>query len=369
MAPFDNLSVDLRSDTVTRATSAMRFSMSFATTDDMLYRCDDNLNKLECLLSDLFGMTAVWMPSCTMANLVALLICSTRPGAEIILGEQSHINIFERKNAASYGGFGYLPLPDRHGRIDVDQIAEALVFENEFFARKVCLCLENTHNLSGGLAFPKEYLASVCDLSRSQGVRVHIDGARIFNASVFCGEKLNAWAMDVGPQSMSISLSKALGTPAGGALLLQSSDESELARRIRKSLGGTMHTGAGYLAAAAVAVLGGDYYEKVVPQISRDHLLAKNFASELSNISGCQIVNDVQTNIVYASVQGKSPTEVMEILKKEKIYCSILSPSFVGVSAKGATKNGAPVRFVFHRGITAVDVERVIGEVFNMCNN
>jgi threonine aldolase len=247
--------IDLRSDTVTAITASQRVAMAYAVTGDMLYEDDRYVSELEHRLALWFGVDdCVWMPSCTMANLVALALASSR-GDEIIVGATSHINALERKNAASLLGVSYAALPDSNGRLDISDLSSTLAVESEFQPHQSAIALENTHNLAGGRAFHPSYLQTVCAIAGANSLAVHVDGARIFNASVALAVPLAEWFRSAELGSMSLSLSKALGTPAGGALLVRTLDDGRRARRHRKALGGTMHTGAGYLASAALAIV------------------------------------------------------------------------------------------------------------------
>jgi len=353
--------IDLRSDTVTEMSAEMRTALAFAVTGDMLYGDDPYVRRLEESLQELFGLSAVWMPSCTMANLVAVNLLSRGAGSELILGSTSHINVFERKNGALAGGMAYKEIRDSAGRITVKDLENAITEESEFFPQQAGVAVENTHNLAGGRAFPPDHLRRLCEIARRRGLRMHLDGARIFNASLALDVPLTAWRLSgLGPDSLSVSLSKGLGTPAGAALLLKHTDDIPRAHRVRKALGGTMHTGAGYLAAAAVVLLRPERYAEVEAQLAADHRRAKWFADELEQIKGCQIVSPVETNIVYVALVIPAATAVGE-LRKQGILCSILS--LHAVEATASLRDSTPLRFVFHRGILDQDVLRTVEAV------
>ena len=353
--------VDLRSDTVTEMPAEMRAAMAYAVTGDMLYGNDHNVSQLEENVGELFGLTAVWMPSCTMANLVAVILLNRGAGSELILGATSHINVFERKNGTLSGGMAYKAIPDSGGRIALRDLEGAITEESEFFPMQAGLALENTHNLAGGRTFHPEYLRRLCQLARERGLRIHLDGARIFNASVALDVPLQSWRLNgEGPDSIATSLSKGLGTPAGAALMVTHPEDVSRARRIRKALGGTMHTGAGYLAAAALVLLRPERYDDLRTQLTRDHDRAKRFANEIREIAGCTVVAPVETNIVYLTLDIPASVAVSE-LRKQGILCSILSLDTAGALA--VVRDHTPLRFVFHRGILDADVVYAVGAI------
>jgi threonine aldolase len=355
--------IDLRSDTVTEMPMQDRLAMAYAITGDMLYGEDKYINTLESMFSDLFYMHGIWVPSCTMANLIAILLCRSGLASEVLVGESSHINTFERKNATFVGGIAYKPFDDIGGNISIEELNRAYVAESNFFPLQVAVALENTHNLAGGRTFMPSYLSEVCEWARQKRMRVHLDGARIFNASVRAGVPLSAWELDGdGPDTIAISLSKGLGTPAGGLLLVRRSEERRSAEFIRKALGGTMHTGAGYLAAAVVKRLNGGFSGDVHNQIDRDHQLASMFAARLRKLPEINVVNKVETNIVYLTHSSLKGHEIVSRLQPKGILCSCLSTQGTLFGEEHSALN-KPVRFVFHRGIIESDVEFVIKEL------
>lgn len=357
--------IDLRSDTVTEMTPAMRMAMAYAVTGDMLYDDDAHVNDLEAEIGSRFGMRAIWMPSCTMANLIALVLCNKGPGCEVIVGASSHINVFERRNAVMVGGLAYKPIGDAGGRFELTDFQQSLVDESDFFPRQTAVALENTHNLAGGAASTSEQLLRIYRVAKSRELRIHLDGARIFNASVATGEPLSVWGGDdIGPDSIAVSLSKALGTPAGAVLLVRSREDARRAKRVRKALGGTMHTGAGYLAAAALVAVRQAGYAEIEVQIGQDHQRAQSFAASVALSNRCRILNRVDTNIVYVLVDGMSAKDVVARLRKAGILCSVLT--IAGVRRVASNVVDVPVRFVFHRGIVDADVAYAATVLRNM---
>jgi len=365
---FDNkfnsdVFLDFRSDTVTEMSTEMRTAMSYAVTGDMLYNDDKNIVQLETILSELFNMECIWTPSCTMSNLIGLLMAKKSYGYEIIVGQTSHINTFERKNATYFGGIAYKVLNDEGGFMNLEDIEKVYVEENEFFPKIVAIALENTHNLAGGTAFTPQYLYSVVNWAKSRGMKVHLDGARIFNASVALDAKLSDWSLNGdGVDSISLSLSKGLGTPAGGALLVRGRKEKMRAKYIRKSLGGTMHTGAGYLAAAACSQLNKGYEDGIKYQLEQDHNLTKYFFSELKKLQEYKVLNKVQTNILYLNHSKIMSTELVKLLKEKGILCICISESGISIQNDklNLQMNNTPIRFVIHRGILKKNIDFVL---------
>lgn len=363
-----NSVLDCRSDTVTEISAEMRLAMSCATTGDMLYDEDKNVAELEEILSDLFQMSCIWTPSTTMSNLIAILLLKRGIGCEILVGQTSHINVFERKNASLFGGISYKPLPDYNGRIDLDVIQSAYAAENEFFPDISALTLENTHNLCGGRVFSADYLNAVCDWVKDRNMLVHIDGARIFNASVALNTPLDVWGKHPAVYSMSISLSKGLGTSAGAALLMRGKANRKKAKYIRKSLGGTMHTGAGYLAAAGVQLLQKGYKQGIETQLKHDHAVTKQLATEISQLADYSILNPIDTNIIYLTHRKLPGALLARRLQDTGVLCSCLTPKaavFNASNDNSSEKNASitectPVRFVIHRGILDKDINSII---------
>jgi len=350
--------IDLRSDTIFNISDEMRVFIANAKASDMLYNEDQNVNKLEQILSELFNMEdCIWTPSCTMANLIGLLLSKNCLGCEILLGKNSHINKLERKNALFIGGFSYNLLPDYDGYLEPNAIQNAITKENEFYPEQVSIALENSHNLAGGVVFSPQYLKSVCEVALKNHLRVHLDGARIFNASVALNQPLSEWSLNKkGPDTISISLSKCLSTPSGGALLLKNYREKKRAKYLRKAIGGTMHTGAGFLAAAAVFQLNKWYDGVITSQIKKIHDLAKYLSVELNNISQdfC-VIHKVQTNIVYLSfINEKLGKQMKSSLHENKILCSFLGKTDMRPNEEYS------LRFVVHKDISKDDIDHVL---------
>jgi threonine aldolase len=285
--------IDLRSDTVTRPTRAMRQAMAEAPVGDDVYGEDPSVNALQERVAALTGKeSALFVPSGTMGNLSALLAHCAR-GREVIVGDESHIYWYEAGGASALGGLIYHPVPTQSdGRLAPDDIVAAIRPSrgNAHFAPTGVVCLENTHNRRGGQAIPATAFPAMVSVAEAHGVPVHLDGARLFNASIALGTPIRAWCDHA--TSVQLCLSKSLGAPVG-SVLAGSCDFIREAWRVRKMLGGGMRQ-AGVLAAACLVAL-----DTMVERLAEDHVHAKYLAEELASVAGIAIdPSDVQTNIV-----------------------------------------------------------------------
>jgi threonine aldolase len=283
--------IDLRSDTVTQPTTEMRHAMFEAEVGDDVYGEDPTVNRLEEMAAEKMGKeAAVFVASGTMGNLTAVLT-HTKRGDEIILGNEAHIFWYEVGSAAAFGGVVYHTVPnDNQGRIRLNDIQTAIRDENIHFPPTVLLCLENTHNRCGGAVLTTDYTKKACDLAHKKGLKVHLDGARIFNAAVALGVPASSLAQDV--DSVTFCVSKGLGAPVG-SLLCGSKEYIERARKVRKMLGGGMRQ-AGIIAAAGIVAL-----ERMIDRLAEDHANAQKLANGLGQIRGIKLGQmSVPTNII-----------------------------------------------------------------------
>jgi threonine aldolase len=288
--------VDLRSDTVTRPTPAMRRAMSRAEVGDDVFREDPTVNRLERIAAERLGMeSALFVPSGTMGNLVALLTHCGR-GEEIILGDQSHTFLFEQGGMAALGGIVPRTIPNQpDGTLRLEDIEGAVRSENIHFPRSRLVCLENTHNICNGMPLSPAYCEEVARLAHGRNMKVHLDGARIFHAAVALQTEASELAKHV--DSVTFCLSKGLCAPVGSLLCGEESFISE-ARRRRKVLGGGMRQ-AGVLAAAGIVAL-----EEMVERLAETHERAEELALGLSEMNGVE-VSPVRTNILYFRLVGR----------------------------------------------------------------
>jgi len=293
--------VDMRSDTITQPTTAMRQAMSEAKVGDDVFGEDPTVNRLEEMVAKrLEKEAALFVASGTMANLVSQLTHCGR-GDEMILGDQSHMFVYEQGGSAALGGIHPRSLenmPD--GTIALEDIETAIRPDNIHFPRTKLIVLENTHNRCNGSALDVDYIHSVAEIAGRYGLKLHIDGARLFNASAALGVDARDLVDDA--DSVSICLSKGLAAPAGSVVSGRSDFISE-ARRNRKVVGGGMRQ-AGILAAAGIVAL-----TEMVDRLSDDHENAGKLAEGLADMEGLFIDLDVvTTNIVYVDLTHETLT-------------------------------------------------------------
>lgn len=325
--------IDLRSDTVTRPTAAMREAMYRAEVGDDVFGEDATVNRLQSLAADLLGAeAALFAPSGTQCNLLALLSHCER-GDEYIVGQDAHTYRYEGGGAAVLGSIQPQPLDfEADGTLDLSRVASAIKPDDSHFARTRLLCLENTQ---GGRVLPLAYLDEAGDFARTKKLRLHLDGARLFNASVRQGVAAKRIAQPF--DSVSVCLSKGLGAPAG-SVLCGSRELIQAARRWRKMLGGGMRQ-VGILAAAGVYAL-----ENHVERLADDHENAAALARGLASIDGLAVdPAAVQTNMVFVDVGDRGPA-LTQYLKSRGVIVS----------------DGDVLRLVTHLGIEQKDVEVIV---------
>ena len=330
-----NTLIDLRSDTVTRPTAAMRAAMASAEVGDDVYGDDPTVNKLQRVTAELFGFeAALFAPTGTQSNLIGLLTHCSR-GDEYLVGQEAHTYKYEGGGAAVLGSIQPQPLPQQaDGSLALHDIAAAIKPDDVHFAKTRVLALENT---IGGRVLSRDYLDAATTLAREHGLIAHLDGARICNAAVQQGISLQA--ATAGFDSVSVCLSKGLGTPVG-SVLCGSKEMIHRAVRWRKMLGGGMRQ-AGILAAAGLYAL-----EHHVARLADDHDNAALLAKGLSEIDGIHTTLP-QTNIVYADI----PTDCCAALEKHLTECGI-----------NATVK-PHMRLVTHLDVSRHDVEHVVKEI------
>ncbi len=284
--------LDLRSDTVTQPTTGMRQAMAHAHVGDDVYGEDPSVTQLERRAAELMGKErALFVPSGTMANLIAVR-CHTQPGDAMLAGEGAHVYLYEGGGAAALAGV-HSVIVGRGGLFDADELEAALYPSDAHFARPRLVCIENTHNRSGGRVFPQLDQLEIARTCRKLGLRLHLDGARIFNAA--CAQGTTPQALTLPFDSVSFCLSKGLGAPVG-SLLCGSRELIDQAHRVRKMLGGGMRQ-AGVLAAAGSYAL-----EHHVERLALDHANAAAFADGLARVPAVKAVRQPETNIVVFEV-------------------------------------------------------------------
>ena len=324
--------IDLRSDTVTRPSAAMRAEMAAAEVGDDVYGDDPTVNRLQALAAALFGYeAALFAPSGTQTNLIALLVHCGR-GDEYLVGQQAHTYKYEGGGAAVLGSIQPQPLTQGpSGEMQLADIAAAIKPDDIHFARSRLLALENT---IGGRVIGADYLKAATDLARQYGLATHLDGARICNAAVQQGISLSAAVR--GFDSVSVCLSKGLGAPVGSVLCGSHAFIAQ-ALRWRKMLGGGMRQ-AGMLAAAGIYAL-----EHNIPRLAEDHDNALHLAQGLATISGLR-VQLPQTNIVYVDMAPEHCAGLAAALSENGISASV----------------GPHMRMVTHMDVSRADVDKVV---------
>jgi threonine aldolase len=324
--------IDLRSDTVTQPTPAMREAMARAEVGDDVFGDDPTVNRLQEICAERFRMEAgLFFPSGTQSNLAALMAHCQR-GEECIVGQDAHTYRYEGGGMAVLGSIQPQPLQNRpDGTLDPAQIEAAIKPDDAHFAITRLLALENT---IGGKVLSRAYMAEVIALARRRGLSIHLDGARIFNASVKLGMPVDA--LCEGFDSVSVCLSKGLGTPAG-TVLVGRGELIARARRIRKMLGGTMRQ-VGVLAAAGIYAL-----EHNVPRLAEDHANAQRLAQGLAKL-GLE-VDAVQTNMVFLRVPADCGPALASHLASRGVTAIVHPPK---------------LRLVTHLDVDAAAIDRAV---------
>ncbi|GHO84993.1 low-specificity L-threonine aldolase [Dictyobacter formicarum] len=339
--------IDLRSDTVTQPTAAMREAMYQAEVGDDVYSEDPTINRLQELAATITGKeAALFVPSGTMGNAIALLTHAGR-GQAVIVGDQSHIYRYEAGGASTLGGSPMYTVPTHpDGMLDLDAVTHGIADESdEHTAATALICIENSHNRCGGTVIGVEQIEAISALAHTHGVAVHMDGARIFNAATALNIPVSTLVSSV--DSLMFCLSKGLSAPVG-SLLVGETAFIRRARRVRKVLGGGMRQ-AGVLAAAGIVAL-----EQMVERLAEDHENCERLAYGLADIPHIQIQPDqVVTNILLFSLHhGEQPfsdSEIALFLNKAREQGILLG--------RMGERN---IRAVTHAGIEAAHIDQAL---------
>jgi threonine aldolase len=331
--------VDLRSDTLTLPTQAMREAMARAEVGDDVWEEDPTVRRLEEVAARRTGKeAALFVASGTQGNLVSVL-AQTRPSQEIILDADSHIFNYEGASSATFGGVQTLALKTERGFLSPEQVREHIRPSNIHIPVTGLVCLENTHNRHGGTCCTPEEIEAVAAVAHAAGVPVHLDGARIFNAAVALGRPVAEFSRHV--DSVTFCLSKGLAAPVG-SLVCGSRELILRARRVRKMLGGGMRQ-VGVLAAAGLVAL-----ESMVDRLAEDHANARRLAEGLARLPRVRLdLGKVQTNIVIFHLErpGGAPELVTGSLAR-KVKIHQIGP--------------ASIRCVTHKDVDADDIGRAL---------
>jgi len=327
--------IDLRSDTITKPTQEMREAMAQAIVGDDVYGEDPTVNELEKTAAELVGKeSALFVASGTMGNQVAVL-SHTERGNEVIVDTAAHIARYEVGAPAMFAGVQLRLVDDLLLGNTIDKIKNAYREENIHFPVTRLICLENTFNSGGGTIMPAEKMRAAYQLAKDLNLKLHLDGARIFNAAVACQCDVKEFTKYC--DSVMFCLSKGLGAPVG-SILAGDKEFIKRARKYRKAMGGGMRQ-AGILAAAGLVAL------KSIDRLAEDHRNARLLAEGLSQIKGIKVdLERVQTNMVYVEVDNAA------------VFVSKLEEN--GVKANAVAANA--VRFVTSREVTREDIEKVI---------
>lgn len=339
--------VDLRSDTVTRPTAAMRRAMAEAQVGDDVYGEDPTVNRLQTRAAAIFGReAALFVPSGSMGNLIAIKTW-TRPGLEVICEQRAHVNQYELASMSALAGC-FPRAAFAEGGILTWPIVELLIrAKSPNYSQTGLVTLENTHNMAGGTIYPTKIAEEICDRAHDAGLPVHLDGARIFNASVATGKSVRELTKKF--DSVMFCLSKGLGAPVG-SMVVGSKDFIEKAHVHRKMLGGGMRQ-AGILAAAGLIAL-----EETPKTLHLDHENSKYLAEGLAKVPGISMdPSKVVTNILIFDVKqtGKTAAQISEALKER------------GVLANATDK--FLVRMVTHYDVDRAGVDRAIAAMNEIC--
>ncbi len=332
--------IDLRSDTVTRPSPAMRQMMALAPVGDDVYGEDPTINELQEKVAALLGKEkALYVTSGCMGNQLSIK-AHTQPGDEIIVEQEAHIFNYETAAPAMISGVQLKTITGRHGIMTADQIKQAIRSKEYYMPPTRLVCIENTHNRAGGTIYPIEEIQRIHDLVKSEGLLLHLDGARLWNACVVTGISPQQYAHYC--DSVSVCFSKGLGAPVG-SVVAGSEEFIRKVHRYRKIFGGGMRQ-AGIIAAGALYAL-----EHNRSRLVEDHEKARYFAEEISAIRGFAIEKEtVQTNIVIIEItrHGLTPAAVLEKLRSEGVLLSAGSPG--------------KIRAVTHLDVTMDEVRQAV---------
>ena len=343
-----NTFIDLRSDTVTRPSKEMREAIANAEVGDDVFGDDPTVNKLQEMCAQLTGKeAALYVPTGCMANNLAIK-AQTNPSDEIIVEHDAHIIKYENAAPSFISGVQVMPVKGTRGVMNVDDVKAAIRPDWYHFPKTAVICLENTHNRAGGTIYPIDEIKKMNTLAKSSNIKMHLDGARIFNASVETGISIKDYASHF--DSISFCFSKGLGAPVG-SILCSDRKTIEIAHRFRKVLGGGMRQ-AGIIAAAALYAL---YHN--VNRLKDDHRKARYFAEEVNKLNDVEIdMEAVQTNIVIFK------------LNKDNAGIKKLIADLKGKEILIAEAGNGCLRTVFHMDVSDVQTQKSVEIIKTLLN-
>lgn len=350
--------VDLRSDTVTKPTEAMKHAMVNSALGDDVYGEDPTVNALESKLAAILGkQSALFVPSGTMANLIAIMVHCNKRGSEAFVGNKSHIYKYEQGGAAHVAGVLLSTLDNKpDGTFDLAELESRFRGTDVHEPISAMVAVENTHNVCGGKVLPLKFLDELSVICKRHNLPIHMDGARLFNACEYLKEEPSRVVRDC--DSVSVCFSKGLSAPVGSALV-GSYHFIDQARRMRKLLGGGMRQ-AGVLAAAAIVAL-----DEVVPLLKLDHKRANIMAKVIEGLFLKTFTVDVEgqhSNIILVRIPEHSSVTAEKVVGRLGQVClaetqgDCKTPNEEGVIVKAITFNNKTVRFTIHREITDEDL-------------
>lgn len=341
--------IDYRSDTVTKPTHAMRRAMFSADVGDDVMNADPTVVMLQSKIATMFQKEdALFFPSATMANLVSVLVwCGDRRDAEIIVGDRSHMFLFEQGGAAQFGGVSSRSVPNLDGTMSLDSLRLAIRDEDIHEPVTKLIAVENTHNCCGGTILPIDFLAGVCRLANEHHIPVHMDGARIWNALTETSMKPHEVSQFV--DSLSVCLSKGLGAPVGSVLIGPAAFIKK-ARRVRKALGGGWRQ-AGVLAAAGLQALA-DFEDGI---LKHDHRRTQMLVSGLKGCHGLLVSPYCDTNIVFITVGVGEACAMGNELSRKGVLVSVWDNN--------------TIRMVVHRDLNDENINNTISIFTSLTTN
>ena len=353
--PQNHSVIDLRSDTVTAPSASMLQSVLTARTGDDVMGEDPTVHELQNYVADLFGKEAgLFVPTGTMSNLVALLSHCHGRASEVMIGGNSHLNLWEGGNLAGLGGIHTRQLMEDSdtAQFNIQDIHDACraIDDDDHCAKTEVLCLENTHNMLGGVALPTQYMNDVGTLAHSLGIRLHVDGARIFNAAI-C-HNVSVRELCASADSVSVCLSKGLGAPLG-SVLVGETEFIRLAKRARKRCGGGMRQ------AGVVAAMGLHAIQENVDRLHQDHVHAQRLAVELARSDFHLPKHSIDTNILYFGLPNYCLISKNDFLQR-------LDQEYNVKLTGGYSRGGDLFRAVTHLDISSTDIERAAEAMTNL---
>ncbi len=334
--------IDLRSDTVTKPTSAMRQAAFEAEVGDDVYGEDPTVQRLEAKAAEMLGKdAALFVTSGTQGNQISVLT-HCQPGNEVLLEESSHLFLYEGASMSAFAGVQPRTIPGVRGAMNPEDVRAAIRPEDVHFPETGLICVENTHNKAGGAVVPLENMQAIYDVARTHNIPVHLDGARLFNAAAASGISVKRYADQV--NTVQFCLSKGLGAPVG-SVIAGSAEFITRARKWRKRLGGGLRQ-VGIIAAPGLVAL-----SDMTDRLAVDHTHARRLAEGIGNISGLAIEGKVETNMVLFNVGrlGQTSEEFLEKMKEAGVLANPFGPQ--------------TIRLVTHYDVNEQEIEEVIERV------